>query len=507
MGQQQPAIGADVTALMGGASPKPPAVGEDVTALMGASPRTPAPATPAPESALSRFGANLAQNVLPSTTPSDYIEGPKYAAQHPIDAISLVLKALWDAHAGQAGKTVESAQGVISDPTLAGKMGALSETLGHGLATVLPAIGPAAANAGELMGSGDIAGGLGATTGLLLPNVVAGARGTAPAKAVAGKLHDSAITSVQKAINPTRKDTKVQTARIAPEMLRRRVKAGNLHKLEALAEGESAKAGAKVDDALQPHMRETTDTLALVDELEQSKADYVGQAEDGRAVVNDKDRVAAIQKLQDTLMEYGDSISVESRVKLRRNWDRIVNDAKGFVTEDVNNKGWAAREARSVLRENLKADVPDLAAMNAEYSFWQTLEDVAHASNERKVGQKGNLVSTVAGGAGAIAAEVALPGSGVMKGGLQAVLGAQLFSSLRKLIDSPGYQMWSAVQKERLADALAAKDTARVRGLIHQGLVSAGASSRKAGQVRSGQPALQPAADNERTPRDQRAKR
>lgn len=461
---------------------------------------------PAQPSAVERFGSNLAQNLLPSTTPSDYIEGPAYATQHPMDAVGLILRALWDAHAAQAGKTLESAKGIISDPTMAGKMGALSETLGHGAATILPMVGPAAANAGEQLGSGDIAGGLGAATGLLIPSAVSGVRGTAPAKWAAGKLHESAIGQVQKAINPTRVSTKVQTARIAPEMLERRVKAGSLQKLEQLAEGESAKAGVKVDEALQPHMRETTDTMALVDELEKSKADYVGTAEDGRRIINDKDRVGAIQKLQDTLMEYGDKISVESRVKLRRNWDRIVNDAKGFVTEDVNNKGWAAREGRSVLRENLKADVPDLAAMNADYSFWQTLEDVAHASNERKVGQKGNLVSAVAGGAGAIAAEVAMPGAGMVKGGLQAALGAQLFSSLRKLIDSPGYQMWSAVQKEKLADALIAKDSARVRGLVHQGLVSASSGSRRAGQIRSGQP-MQPAADNDRIPRDQRAKR
>jgi hypothetical protein len=194
-------------------------------------------------------------------------------------------------------------------------------------------------------------------------------------------------------------------------------------------------------------------------------------------------------------------------VKLRRNWDEIVNNAKGFVTEDVGVKGWAAREGRSVLRENLMESVPDINAINADYSFWQSLEDVAHASNERKTGQKKNLMSTIAGGAGAVVAEVAIPGSGVVKGGLQAMLGAQLFSSLRKLLDSPGYQMWSAVQKEKLADALFSRDSARVRGLVHQGLVSAAAGSRAAGRVQSGVEHTKPAAENERQPRDQRVKR
>ena len=79
-------------------------------------------------------------------------------------------------------------------------------------------------------------------------------------------------------------------------------------------------------------------------------------------------------------------------------------------------KAWAAREGRSALREELTKAVPNLDKVNAEYSFWQTLEDVTHASNQRKVGQKGNLVSTIAGGAGAVAAEAVAPGSGLVAG-------------------------------------------------------------------------------------------
>lgn len=450
------------------------------------------------DGAVSRFVSNYAQNVLPSTNPSDYIEGPKYAAQHPVDSISLILRALWDAHAGQAGKTAESAQRVISEPTLKGKLMAASETFGHGLATVLPAVGPAAANAGELIGSGDIAGGLGAASGILTPNVVAGMRGTAPAKFVGEKLHGRAVEQYSQALNPTRKDTKVQTARVVPEALNRRVKATSLPRLEEMAGAKADAAGGRVGETYAPHLDDTTDTMALVDKLEEAKSEYRDTTVDGRTVNTVPERVDAIQKLQDKLMEYGDRISVRSRVKLRRNWDEIVQSAKGFVTEDVGTKAWAAREGRSVLRESLMESVPDIDAINADFSFWQSLEDIAHASNERKTGQKKNLVSTIAGAGGAVATEVMMPGSGMVKGGLQAMLGAQLFSSFRKLLDSPGYQMWSAVQKERLADALIAGDTKRVRGLVHQGFVSAGIGSRTAGRVQSGRSVPQ-AADAEPT--------
>ena len=99
------------------------------------------------------------------------------------------------------------------------------------------------------------------------------------------------------------------------------------------------------------------------------------------------------------------------------------------------------------------------------------------------------------GGAGAIAMEAAVPGSGIVKGGLQAVLGAKLASSFSKFVNSPGYQLWSAVQKERLADALMAKDTTRIQGLIHQGVIATAKSSRAAGRVQSGRPVPQ-AAEN-----------
>jgi hypothetical protein len=445
--------------------------------------------------AMERFVSNYAANVLPSTTPSDYIEGPQYALQHPLDALGLIVTALIDAHKAQASKTGEAAGRVLSEPTLGGKLGAASETLGHGLATVLPLVGPAAANAGELGAKGDIAGMAGASLGILTPSILgASSRLTAPLREMAAeKLHGQAVSGMERAINPTRIDTKAKTARIVPQMLERRVKAGNLQKLEEMATEKSAATGQKVAETYAPHLDDTTDTMALVDDLEKAKSEYQDRTTDGRKVDTVPERVAAIQNLQDKLMEYGDRITVRSRVKLRRNWDEIVEAGKGFVTEDVGTKAWAAREGRSVMRENLKESVPDIDGINADYSFWQSLEDVTHASNQRKVGQKGNLVTTIAGAGGAIAAEAMLPGSGLVKGGLQAALGAKVFASLRRFLDSPGYQMWSAVQKERLADALMDRNPTRVQGLIHHGMVTAATSSRATGRLQSGRPVPQAA--------------
>src|SRR5262249_47504445 len=52
------------------------------------------------------------------------------------------------------------------------KAGRYVEAAGRALAGALPLLGPAAANAGETIASGDIAGGLGKTAGLLAPAAI-----------------------------------------------------------------------------------------------------------------------------------------------------------------------------------------------------------------------------------------------------------------------------------------------------------------------------------------------
>lgn len=439
------------------------------------------------------FIANFLKNVLPSTTPSDYIEGPLYAAKNPIDSMGLLLDAIIDAHGQQASKTGDAAGRVMSEPTLAGKAGAASQMVGHGLATVLPLVGPAAANAGEQIGSGDISGGLGAAAGILTPSALGGARGAVPAvkQAAASGLQKQSVRGMERAINPTRIDTKAKTARVVPEMLKRRVWEPSLEKLEARAAGNRAVAGENVGTALAPHGTKYRDTMALVDELEKSKADYQDVNRLGQDVVIDPDRVQAIQTLQDTLMNYGDRISVDSLVKVRRVWDDVVDAARGFIQPDLGTKvkAWAAREGRSAIADELIQAVPDIEKVNAEYSFWKDVEDITSASVDRRTGQNRGLMPTIAGGAGAVVGEAMSGGAGIPAKVLSTAIGAKTFTSLKRLFDSPGYQMWSAVQKQRLADALMANDAGRIRGLLHQGLVSASAGSRNAGRIQSGQSA------------------
>lgn len=103
--------------------------------------------------------------------PRRLMAGLGQAIASPLDT----AQGLYRAHEAQAGKAAD-----------AFREGRYSEALGHGAATALPLIGPAAANAGERIGRGDIGGGLGEGAGLIAslgaPKVVGkAARATARA--------------------------------------------------------------------------------------------------------------------------------------------------------------------------------------------------------------------------------------------------------------------------------------------------------------------------------------
>lgn len=155
MPQQQPQIGADVSGLM-------PAVGADVSHLMGGgAPQQPAAASSWLDSA-TNFVTNFAHNVDPRPALKLLYDTGKAGAGAFSgnlamgDDFAADLKGLGKAQVDQFTKAKQAYH-----------EGRISEAVGHTIAGALPLVGPAAANAGEQIGSGDISGGLGAGAGLI----------------------------------------------------------------------------------------------------------------------------------------------------------------------------------------------------------------------------------------------------------------------------------------------------------------------------------------------------
>lgn len=106
-----------------------------------------------PDSALGRYVSGVWEMVNPVTI----VKGLATAIANPIDTGRAII---------EAQKTqLEKAREAYGE-------GRYSEMVGHGAAGVLPVIGPAAADIGEQIGSGDVAGGLGRATGIVAPYTV-----------------------------------------------------------------------------------------------------------------------------------------------------------------------------------------------------------------------------------------------------------------------------------------------------------------------------------------------
>lgn len=113
-----------------------------------ATPVAPVEAPPEQPSPLRRFARGVWENL----NPIEAAKGAAQAVMHPVDTFHGIVNAAGE----QFGKAQEDYN-----------QGHYSEMIGHGLAGAIPIVGPAAAKAGEAIGGGDIAGGLGQGAGLI----------------------------------------------------------------------------------------------------------------------------------------------------------------------------------------------------------------------------------------------------------------------------------------------------------------------------------------------------
>jgi hypothetical protein len=154
---------------------QPQASGFDPDAFMAGKDGTPKPMPPAasfgslvPEP-VKRFGSNFlsAVNPLPGLA-----KIASEAADPQIGLTQAFNRNILDPQYEQARQAGEAFRGE-GEATGMGLPSRLSLAVGHGLAAALPILGPAAANAGEQIGEGDVAGGLGSGAGLLASTVAA----------------------------------------------------------------------------------------------------------------------------------------------------------------------------------------------------------------------------------------------------------------------------------------------------------------------------------------------
>jgi hypothetical protein len=142
---------------------------------------------------------------------------------------------------------------------------------------------------------------------------------------------------------------------------------------------------------------------------------------------------SAIDAVSQQMQKMGPDVSLQDAVKARRILDSAASEAKGYQGAQLSDASMAAirKEAVNSIRSELAQASPNLAAVNAKFHFWNSLNDVLEQTIQRKTGQVGALskVETVVAGAG-----------GLAHGGLSGATGyAAAVNFLGKAIRSAGW--------------------------------------------------------------------
>jgi hypothetical protein len=365
----------------------------------------------------------------------------------------------------------------------------------HAINWLIPMLGPRIDEAGNLMGEGEIARGLGAATDvgvqIAAPKAIPSAvERLATARAnVAGRLRAGSAQDIREALNPTRHRTKVKAERITPEIQRRGL-TGELPDIQAQATEQVGTLGPQIDRVLRQAGNKPVDLTPVRARLDAMKATTyreVPQTMNGRPVldrqtnqpvmeraVHNPRKLAQIEAVEDLLRKYEGGMNVDQAVAVRRAWDEVISKAGGFDEKagsgafGVSLTDWSEanvkRPLAAALRKQLIRSVPDVAALNKEFGFWKDLQDVVTATTSRRVGQRkaGLLTKTVGAGAHAVGAAAGLTGGvpGVIAGSLVA---GEVAERLNIVLNSPKWRLTSANLKFQLADALASGNQARVK--------------------------------------------
>lgn len=404
-------------------------------------------------SAIGRFTSGVASQLNPLTL----AEGLYNTVRHPVTTAQNIL-----------GASVEQGRQALEHATQPGLLNKV-EAVGHA-AAVLPLIGPQAAQAGEQIASGDVAGGLGKGAGMLAPFAAQKAielRTAAKASKAAPILTRQASEQVsQRVLAPGNPAYKGKAAAIAPQVLERGLR-GSRDELRQIAVEGMSDAGAKLDDAIQAaggaqapvHIGEVVKILK--DKINDLR-DSTGQPLSSDAAIKIKALDDKILQLQATGGKQGVATFQDMR-KIRDENYGLAEQARAYQrlgnpVKDI--EGWAGRETGSAIREVFAKRSPESAAANADYTFFKTLNDV---------------LDPVLGRPKATAAPTGVTGgmrtSGSVAGNLiGGKAGAFIFGTVvpwvRDRLNSPEWQLADAHSKLKLAAAMKSGDIGAMRSAM-----------------------------------------
>ncbi len=274
----------------------------------------------------------------------------------------------------------------------------------------------------------------------------------AAGKAMSKPLQESAEKGYAQAMGATTKANKEMTRTIVPELLNKNVSALSRASLLNKFSKKVDIAGKAMDDVLSGIPKDAPVNLnAVVDDLEKAKGAFMVKGANGKMVIADPQAVQHIEGFQNIIKEIGtENAPYESVRSLRQIWDKSVAKAGGYYGKTLAEGTLmdAKREAANALRKELASEFPDMAKVNADFSFWSKAHDVLSATVERTQSQRKPLTETVRRVAGAAIGSAA-------GGAVGGVVGDAVMGGLSKLVDSTAWKTIGSIKKSQIAKYLA----------------------------------------------------
>lgn len=359
----------------------------------------------------------------------------------------------------------------------------LTQSLGPLLARALPRVAVESAGAAGLSAAqgGDPL--TGAVLGAAVP--VAGEA----ISALPAGLKAAAEKKVVQALGPTKERFKAIANRLAPEMLRRGL-SGSRASLQQKAADTLETVGDQLDAALTQYGPQRVPTQAVHDALETAKDAFrttrdmpiqqaiaQGLANKATAIQNgiatipvefEPRAIRQLSGLQKIVSDLGPDATVEQLTAVRRAWDKVVSQAGGYaqraggaigVPLKDQSEAFAKREGAGAIRKLLADEVPDLAAINKEYSFWKNLDDVLTQTIQRTQGQGPGLIAKTAEAGGQVV--------GAVSGGIGTAIGlGKMAKWANYAFTSPRWRMVDAKLRNSLADAIMSGNSSQIASTL-----------------------------------------
>lgn len=265
-------------------------------------------------------------------------------------------------------------------------------------------------------------------------------------KGMARKLGTDAFKSYFQALNPTKEEMKRLAQKYVPEAIRRGVRFNSIDELVEKASANVTEAGKKIEEVWQTVSPDKKIEVApLIDALAEVENKYRVEGK----ILNSQ-AVNAVNRVFLTISQFGDQISPQTFRKVRQ----VFDEAKDFTKSEADSFiEKSEKAAANAIRSELAKEIPELSKVNAEYTFWESIKDIAKATQERRTGQATPLGAKIAGSAlGGVAGSVLGENQGGIGGGIGGFgVGLVLGQKGTELLTSPMVRTAAASLRYNLA--------------------------------------------------------